>query len=244
MNKNLKNILYQNTFKDKEKEQERNKLLNELGNNLTPAQTLYSSVEDLKKIKENQKFSSSIDQKLKNSTPASELEKMNPYLKGKEEWENDEDFKKALNFVKQVEGGKSNHKADKGGKTNLGITQITYDEYNKKRNLPIKDINNITENEASKIYYEDFWKKSGAKNLKDKSMGLMLFDAAVNHGVAGAKKYYEKSGGDFDKFYQLRKEYYDNRIIEKPNQEVFHKGWISRINQLQKYKKTTINNIL
>jgi hypothetical protein len=135
MNKNFKNILYQNTLKDKEKEQERNKLLNELGNNLTPAQTLYSSIEDLKKIKENQKFSSSIDQKLKNGTSASELEKNNPHLKEKEEWENDEDFKKALNFVRQVEGGKVNHKADKGGKTNLGITQITYDEYNKKRNL-------------------------------------------------------------------------------------------------------------
>ena len=236
MNENFKNILYQSTLKDKEKEQERNKLLNELGSNLTPAQTLYSSVEDLKKIKENQKFSSSIDQKLKSHTSISELGKTNPYLKEKEEWENDEDFKKALNFVIQAEGGKSNHKADKGGKTNLGITQATYDEYNKKRNLPMKDVNNITENEASKIYYEDFWKKSGAKNLQDKSIGLMLFDAAVNHGVSGAKKYYEKSGGDFDKFYQLRKEYYDNRIIEKPNQEVFHKGWINRINQLQKYK--------
>ena len=67
-------------------------------------------------------------------------------------------------------------------------------------------------------------------------MGLMLFDSAVNHGLGGAKKYYEKSGGDFDKFYQLRKEYYDNRIIEKPDQKIFHKGWINRINQLQDYK--------
>ena len=47
---------------------------------------------------------------------------------------------------------------------------------------------------------------------------------------------YEKSGGDFDKFYQLRKEYYDNRVIEKPDLKVFHKGWINRINQLQKYR--------
>ncbi|MBQ7286427.1 MAG: hypothetical protein IJW73_01545 [Candidatus Gastranaerophilales bacterium] len=157
-------------------------------------------------------------------------------LKTQEEWEQDEDFKKALNFIKQVEGGYSNHKADKGGKTNFGITQLTYDEYNRKRKLPIKEVKNITENEVSKIYYEDFWKKSGAKDLNDKALGLMLFDSAVNHGVGGAKKYYEKSGGDFNKFYQLRKEYYDNRVIEKPSQKVFHKGWINRIDSLKKYK--------
>ena len=157
-------------------------------------------------------------------------------LKTQEEWEQDEDFKKALNFIKQVEGGYSNHKADKGGKTNFGITQLTYDEYNRKRKLPTKEVKNITENEVSKIYYEDFWKKSGAKDLNDKALGLMLFDSAVNHGVGGAKKYYKKSGGDFNKFYQLRKEYYDNRVIEKPSQKVFHKGWINRIDSLKKYK--------
>ena len=225
---NAAQILYgKKDNEEQSKSKERNDLLNELGNGLTPAQTLYSTVDDLKRIKE---------ENSKNSTSIEELYKRNPHLKTKEEWERDEDFKKALNFVKQVEGGCSNHKADKGGKTNLGITQITYNEYNKKRNLPLKDVNNITENEASKIYYEDFWKKSGAKDLKDKSMGLMLFDSAVNHGLGGAKKYYEKSGGDFDKFYQLRKEYYDNRVIEKPNQKVFYKGWINRINQLQEYK--------
>ncbi len=225
---NTAQILYgKKDDEEQNKNKERNDLLNELGNQLSAAQILYSSNEELEKIKK---------ENSKNYTSIEELYKKNPHLRSKEEWEKDEDFKKALNFVKQVEGGRSNHKADKGGKTNLGITQITYDEYNKKRNLPLKDVNNITENEASKIYYEDFWKKSGAKGLKDKSIGLMLFDSAVNHGLSGAKKYYEKSGGDFDKFYQLRKEYYDNRIIEKPNQKVFHKGWINRINQLQEYK--------
>ena len=125
---------------ERNKSKERNNLLNELGNDLTPAQTLYSSNEELKKIKE---------ENSKNYTPVEELYKRNPHLRPKEEWEKDEDFKKALNFVKQIEGGRSNYKQDKGGKTNLGITQITYNEYNKKRNLPLKDVNNITENEAS-----------------------------------------------------------------------------------------------
>ena len=38
------------------------------------------------------------------------------------------------------------------------------------------------------------------------------------------------------KIVDLRKEYYDNRVIEKPSQKVFHKGWINRIDSLKKYK--------
>lgn len=163
--------------------------------------------------------------------------KRHPEYQIKEEWETDEDFKKALNFIKKIEGGYVNHKADKGGKTNLGITQATYDEYNKKHNIDIKSVKDITEKEAAKIYYEDYWKKSGAKDLKDKSISLMLFDSAVNHGVSRARKYYKQSGGNYDKFYQPRKDYYDKRIIEKPSQKVFHKGWINRIEQLQNYRK-------
>jgi len=236
MNNNPKNILFQNTIKDKEKEQERNRLLHELGDNLSPAQTLYSSVDDLKKIKENQKFSSDKNEKNQVSTPSSELFKNNPYLKKKEEWEYDEDFKKAFKFVEIAEGGYSNNKNDKGGKTNFGITQNTYNSYNKNKKLPLKDVKNITKDEVMKIYYEDFWKKSGAKDAKDKSLGLILFDSAVNHGVGNAKKYYKNSNENFDNFINIRRDYYNNRVLEKPDQKIFHKGWINRINNLQKYK--------
>ena len=49
---NPKNILFKNSIQEKEKEKERNLLLKEVGDDLTPAQTLYSSTNELKKIKE------------------------------------------------------------------------------------------------------------------------------------------------------------------------------------------------
>ncbi|MBQ8847423.1 MAG: hypothetical protein IJ003_00595 [Candidatus Gastranaerophilales bacterium] len=47
-NQDAKNILYSDSIKEKE---ERNKLLNELGDNLSPKQILYSSIDELKQIK-------------------------------------------------------------------------------------------------------------------------------------------------------------------------------------------------
>lgn len=37
--------------------------------------------------------------------------------------------------------------------------------------------------------------------------------------------------------YVLRKKYYDNRIVERPNQKVFYNGWIDRINRIKKIKE-------
>lgn len=88
-----KDILYRNSIKEKERQKERNGLLNELGNDLTPAQTLYSSVDELKKIKEenarktNEIYTNKICLPKKDnfSTPISELYKRHPELKPKEE---------------------------------------------------------------------------------------------------------------------------------------------------------------
>ena len=38
-----------------------------------------------------------------------------------------ENFEKAMKFVFEMEGGYSNRKDDRGGKTNMGVTQKNYD---------------------------------------------------------------------------------------------------------------------
>ena len=68
----------------------------------------------------------------------------------------DKKFYTLLDYVFADEGGFSNHKNDRGGRTNFWITQIAMDEYTRKRNLPHKDVKNITKEEAAKIYYELF----------------------------------------------------------------------------------------
>lgn len=152
-----------------------------------------------------------------------------------EDWEKDENFKKAMKFIKKAEGGYSNRKNDKGGETSLGITQNTYNEYNDKRKLSRKSVKELTEKDSMKIYYEYFWLKSGADKLDDKALGLMLFDTAVNHGVGGAKKYYKESQGNLDNLAQIRKNYYKNRVKEKPDQAEFLNGWLNRMDRIQQF---------
>ena len=108
-----------------------------------------------------------------------------------QEWQKDEDFNTFLKYLYPREGAYSDRKADLGGKTNLGVTQ---------NNIPTKDVKNITKGEATQIYYDYFWKESGASTINDKKVALMYFDAAINHGPYYAKKYYKQSGGNFDKF--------------------------------------------
>ncbi len=79
----------------------------------------------------------------------------------------DKKFYTLLDYVFADEGGFSNHKNDRGGRTNFGISQIAMDEYTRKRNLPHKDVKYITKDEAAKIYYEDYYLKSGADKQED-----------------------------------------------------------------------------
>jgi hypothetical protein len=49
------------------------------------------------------------------------------------------------------------------------------------------------------------------------------------------KKYYKESNGDYDKFIQLRKDHYKRMAEQIPNQDKNYKGWINRLDNLQKY---------
>ena len=70
-------------------------------------------------------------------------------------------FQKALNFVLKWEGGYTNNPYDKGGATNKGITQYTYNSWLKSQKLQIRDIKNISDYEVKEIYFQNYWKKAG-----------------------------------------------------------------------------------
>ncbi len=152
-----------------------------------------------------------------------------------EDWQKDKDFNKILEYLYPQEGGYSNRKADLGGPTKLGVTQTTYDWYNKRNKIPTQNVKNITKGEATKIYYDYFWKESGASSIKDKGMALMYFDAAVNHGPYYAKKYYKESNGNYNKFVELRKQHYERMKNNIPQQKENYNGWINRLNNIDKY---------
>ena len=115
----------------------------------------------------------------------------------------------------------------------MGVTQSTYNMYRKNQGLSPKDVKQITKGEAVDLYYKYYWKPSGADNIPDPNMAVTLFDTAVLHGVGQAQQYYKQSGGDIDKFLDIRQKHYDKRVTEDPSQKRFYRGWNNRVNNLR-----------
>ena len=151
------------------------------------------------------------------------------------------DFEKALDFLYPSEGGYTNNKYDNGGPTNMGVTQRAYDTYCKKHHLKLKDVKNISKDEATQLYYEDYWLTSGADNVSDSNMAIVLFDTAVLHGPQKAKEFYNQSNGDINKFLDIRKESYNKIIENNPSQKIFYDGWNNRVENLRTFVENNSN---
>ncbi len=88
----------------------------------------------------------------------------------------DKNFEKGVKFVLAREGGYSNHPNDSGGETNKGVTHKTYDAYRKSQGLPTRSVKDITDKEVKDIYYNNYYKASGADKIKDPKMSTVVFD--------------------------------------------------------------------
>ena len=97
----------------------------------------------------------------------------------------DERFQQALKLTLSNEGGYSNNPLDKGGKTNYGISAKIY---------PNEDIENLTRERASAIYYRDYWIKPKTYMLPDK-FAYIVFDDGVLQGQSTAIKNLQKALG-------------------------------------------------
>lgn len=86
-----------------------------------------------------------------------------------------------LSYVGLSEGGYVNHPKDPGGATNKGITQKTYDSFNRLKGRPKKNVINITKTEAEEILVEQYFAPIKFDDLPaglDYSVG----DFSVNSG--------------------------------------------------------------
>lgn len=146
-----------------------------------------------------------------------------------------ENFEKMLKFVLQREGGYVNNPNDLGGETNKGITHTTYDAYRKSKGLKTQSVKNITNEEIKEIYYNNYFKASGADRISDPVLSSYVFDTAVNMGVYRAKNILSQSNGDVDKFEQLRRDKYAEFVKAKPSQKVFLQGWNNRVTALKDF---------
>jgi len=96
-----------------------------------------------------------------------------------------DNFEKALAITLEFEGfGKtSNDPDDRGGLTKWGIRQESHPEV---------DIASLTREQAEGIYKRDYWDPAKC-DLLPYPIDILVFDMAVNHGVARATRFLQAS---------------------------------------------------
>lgn len=93
-------------------------------------------------------------------------------------------FDDCVAFVLRMEGGYVDDPVDRGGVTNMGITQREYSQWLASvGNPPGASVRDITMGEVETIYRVDYWNKVEADRFGG-PVDLVLFDTAVNHGVS------------------------------------------------------------
>ena len=106
-----------------------------------------------------------------------------------------DNFSKALARVLVYEGGKSNNPRDPGGRTNKGITQITFNAYLREKNIPTADVYSITDQEVAEIYKIKFWDVMKCDDIPS-GLDLSIMDAGVNSGPGQSGKWLQRALGD------------------------------------------------
>jgi lysozyme family protein len=163
-------------------------------------------------------------------------------------------FENSLPFILRWEGGFVDHPADPGGRTNRGVTQRVYDAWRRRQGLPARDVKSIEDAEVQAIYESGYWIPPRC-DLLARPLDLVQFDTAVNMGPGRAVRFLQQSvgcgvDGDFGpgteravdacdpgdtvaKYCNVREAFYRQIVQHKPDQEVFLKGWLNRLNSLR-----------
>ena len=150
-------------------------------------------------------------------------------------------FTKALEFVTKWEGIYSNDKFDPGGKTKYGISDAgdgTIDglvDLDGDGTGDVK-VEELTLEQAIQRYKTAYWDASKC-DLLELPMAVAVFDSAVNCGVGKARYWLRQSDTVKDLIVQRRAFYYA-LVDKKPTMQRYLKGWLNRLNDLDKY--TTI----
>jgi hypothetical protein len=149
-------------------------------------------------------------------------------------------FGQSLAFTLKWEGGYVNHPKDPGGATNKGILQTTYNSYRRNLGLPARSVRAITDREVNEIYYRNYWLRAGCDKLLSK-LATAHFDATVNHGPGNSRRMLQQAqaaGGDemnmVRRYLNLREQFFRSIVARKPDQQVFLRGWLRRVNDLRR----------
>jgi lysozyme family protein len=163
-------------------------------------------------------------------------------------------FKDILSIILKAEGGYSDIAADHGGRTNYGVTQLTYDRYRSSINLDKRSVKYIEQPEVPLIYAKFYWKPCHCDELPD-IVALVVFDCAVNSGSVRAIETLQRCVGTkqdgiigpktlaavlaadpqdlANLFLDERIRFYHAIVAHDSSQSIFLKGWLNRIANLK-----------
>lgn len=167
-------------------------------------------------------------------------------------------FENALGFTLRQEGGKVDDPQDPGGRTNCGITQASFSKWLR---VPMENSQDVWTASADQViaFYRAYWDRAGCQGYDqlDERLGMLMFDASVQHGNALAVQFLQQAIGvepdgkfgtmTFDAMHTCyedtpqmllddvvmhRKDHYHERAL-KPQLTKFLEGWLRRIDDLQ-----------
>lgn len=136
---------------------------------------------------------------------------------------------------------------DPGGETKFGIA--------KNANVDL-DIKALTLQQAMQIYYDRYWLPIKGEELSE-IVAIVVFDAAVNHGISLGAKFLQRAVGvdddgaigkitinatkQFksteicDKIIKSREDLFNSIVKRKPSQAIFLKGWLNRLASIRAF---------
>lgn len=99
----------------------------------------------------------------------------------------------ALAAVLKHEGGYIDHPSDPGGKTNLGVTQATWESWIGRPSSE-KEMRSLTVDKVAPLYKQKYWNAIKGDDLPT-GVDFCVFDAAVNSGPGRAIKLLQECVG-------------------------------------------------
>ena len=185
--------------------------------------------------------------------PIEEKEAPKPQLSNKQRMERG-DFGTTMDLMLNLEGKKTDDPRDRGGRTNFGVTQGTYNRWRDSKNLPRQDVFKITKDEAMQLYKKNFWGIIGGDKLPQKTaMALMSF--ALTDGPEDSVRLVQRmlkipvtgymGPATLSRINKLVKKYGDEgfankvlnrQIVRYKNDEQAHiygRGWVNRANKVR-----------
>lgn len=103
-------------------------------------------------------------------------------------------FSEVIPHILAQEGGYVNNPADRGGATNLGITQRNYSAWLHSKGQSFRDVALMTVTEAKSVYLDFFWTPSKCMSMPD-WLRHFYFDTVVNSGAPRAAKIVQEAAG-------------------------------------------------